>query len=81
MPLILLLTSWQPSQLLLETGDASSRTHKGRTYPLLQVCVRALCWAGLGTSPNQAQAVPKRTTLNPAAACPGVQDGGQQSWS
>lgn len=43
MLLILLLSSLHPSQLLLETGDASSQTHKGCTYLLLPVCAQALC--------------------------------------
>lgn len=51
MPLILLSTPWHPSQLLLETGDASSWTDKGCTPLLLQACAQALRWMG-GRSPN-----------------------------
>jgi len=51
-PLILLLNPWHPSQLLLETGHASSWTQKSCTYLLLQACAQALCWAELESSPN-----------------------------
>lgn len=49
----ILLTPWHPSWLLLETRYASSWTHNGCTYLLLQACAQAPCWAGWGKrSPN-----------------------------
>lgn len=74
MPLILLLSSWHPSQLLLETE---------RLYlsPPSGLCSSPVLGRVRDKSKSKAQAVPKRTTFNPTATCPRGQDGGQLSWS